>query len=153
MRVFSMQHTVPWLVWGFFKIITPFIDPVTREKLKFNEDMKQYVPAEQLWSGDWGGDLDFEYDHATYWPALNETCRVKREQKEARWVAAGKAVGELEDYLVGGTDVSVTGFQYHEGGAAQSVEGAADVSVLEEKLAETKLEDVKTNNEAAVAAA
>jgi len=49
---------IPWIVHGFFKLITPFIDPHTREKLKFNEDMRQYVPAEQLWTT-FKGDLDF----------------------------------------------------------------------------------------------
>jgi hypothetical protein len=136
---------VPWLVQGFFKIITPFIDPVTREKLKFNEDMKQYVPAEQLWSSDWNGDLDFEYDHETYWPALNELCKQKREQRLARWAAAGKAVGESEEYLSGGTDVSVTGFTYtandDKAVAARPQQEEPETSALAEKLAEAKLEE------------
>lgn len=136
--------TVPWLVQGFFKIITPFIDPVTREKLKFNEDMKQYVPAEQLWSSDWNGDLDFEYDHETYWPALNDLCKQKREQKLTRWAAAGKAIGESEEYLTGGTDLSVTGFKYTANDKdilekEQQVD--AETSVLAEKLAGANLEE------------
>ena len=114
---------VPWIVQGFFKIITPFIDPVTRGKLKFNEDMRQYVPPEQLWSTDWNGDMDFEYDHEAYWPALNDMCRARREAKMARWRAAGGVGGESEDYLAGGTDVSVSGFRY-EGEAVTSGAGA-----------------------------
>ncbi|KAL7922498.1 CRAL-TRIO domain-containing protein [Trichoderma austrokoningii] len=133
---------VPWLVNGFFKIITPFIDPVTREKLKFNEDMKQYVPAEQLWSSDWNGDLDFEYDHETYWPALNDMCEQKRQQKLVRWAAAGKAVGESEEYLSGGTDVSVTGFTYT--AEETKAEAEAETSVLAEKLEAAKLEEEET---------
>ncbi|OAA45366.1 CRAL/TRIO domain protein [Cordyceps fumosorosea ARSEF 2679] len=105
---------VPWIVWGFFKIITPFLDPVTSEKLKFNENMKQYVPAEQLWSEDWSGQMDFEYDHDTYWPAINTLCQQRREAKMARWVAAGRLIGESEDYLSGGVDTSVSGFTYKE---------------------------------------
>lgn len=130
-RYISTDKTkVPWIVWGFFKIITPFIDPVTRDKLKFNEDMKQYVPAEQLWSEDWAGQMDFEYDHDTYWPALNELCKQRREAKMARWVAAGQIIGESEDYLAGGTDTSVDGFTY-----------TGDAKGLEEKMAETTLEE------------
>ncbi|KAF3077432.1 hypothetical protein CFAM422_000327, partial [Trichoderma lentiforme] len=135
---------VPWLVQGFFKIITPFIDPVTREKLKFNEDMKQYVPAEQLWSSDWNGDLDFEYDHETYWPALNDLCKQKREQKLTRWAAAGKAIGESEEYLTGGTDLSVTGFKYTANDKEVSEKEQqvdAETSVLAEKLAGANLEE------------
>ncbi|ODA79170.1 hypothetical protein RJ55_04762 [Drechmeria coniospora] len=125
---------VPWIVWGFFKIITPFIDPVTRDKLKFNEDMKQYVPPEQLWSADWGGEMDFEYDHDVYWPALNDMCRRKRHARMARWEAAGKQIGESEEYLAGGTDESVTGFRYE----VASADGGVDVVL--EKLAGARLD-------------
>ena len=140
-------YLVPWVVWGFFKIITPFIDPVTREKLKFNEDMKQYVPPEQLWSADWGGDMDFDYDHDTYWPALNELCKKRREERRRRWEAGGKIVGESEDYLVGGTDVSVKGIKYDPAAVAAppAIEGEKEkedgLGAVEEKLAAAKLED------------
>lgn len=144
-----LTAVVPWIVWGFFKIITPFIDPVTREKLKFNEDMKQYVPSEQLWSTDWGGSMDFEYDHDTYWPALNEMCRKKREDKFARWVAGGKIVGESEEYMAGGSDESIKGVKYSEvghdkvGDAAKEKNEKSDegVEALEEKMAGADLEE------------
>lgn len=90
-----------WIVQGFFKIILPFVDPLTREKLKFNEDMSQYVPKEQLMKGYNGGELDFEYDHATYWPALTKLCEEKRNEYIKRWEAGGKQIGETEDYLKG----------------------------------------------------
>ncbi|KAM7186961.1 CRAL-TRIO domain containing protein [Rhypophila sp. PSN 637] len=98
---------VPWMVNGFFKLITPFIDPLTREKLKFNEDMSQYVPKEQLWT-EFNGGLEFEYDHSTYWPALIKMCDERREARTQRWVAGGKQIGELEDYLAGHTDQGVS---------------------------------------------
>ncbi|TQV90915.1 CRAL/TRIO domain-containing protein [Cordyceps javanica] len=154
---------VPWIVWGFFKIITPFIDPVTRDKLKFNEDMKQYVPPEQLWSDDWAGQMDFDYDHDTYWPALNDLCRRRRDARTARWVAAGRLVGESEDYLAGGTDISVSGFTYQDadadadadaGAGADAAGGGVNADnddVLEEKMAATTLAGEKA--EAPVAAA
>lgn len=123
---------VPWIVRGFFKLIQPFMHPVTREKLKFNEDMRQFVPAAQLWSSDWNGDLDFEYDHAVYWPALNDMCRRRREERLARWKAAGSLVGESEDYLAGGTDVSVGGFKY--------TGGDGEVDLVQEKMAAATLE-------------
>ncbi|KAK0719633.1 hypothetical protein B0H67DRAFT_484476 [Lasiosphaeris hirsuta] len=90
----------PWFVHGFFKIITPFIDPHTREKLKFNEDMTQYVPSEQLWTT-FKGNLEFEYDHSVYWPALMKLCTERREARKQRWIAGGKHIGESEDYLSG----------------------------------------------------
>lgn len=88
-------------MWGFFKLITPFIDPLTREKLKFNEDTKLYVPAEQLWTEN-GGELNFEYDHSVYWPTLSKICAEKRAALKVRWEKAGKRYGESEVYLKGG---------------------------------------------------
>ena len=133
---------MPFVVWGFFKIITPFIDPITREKLKFNEDMKQYVPPSQLWSADWGGDMDFEYDHSVYWPALNDLCRQRREERMRRWEVGGKEIGESEEYLRGGADVSVKGVKY-EPGKEVAVDGIAE-KLAEQKLEDGKEEEVKT---------
>lgn len=99
---------MPWVVWGFFKLITPFIDPLTREKLKFNEDMRQYVPTEQLWT-EFHGDLEFEYEHSVYWPALQKLCLERREEKKKRWEAGGKLIGEHEDYLAGHDEFGVAG--------------------------------------------
>ncbi|KXH49718.1 CRAL/TRIO domain-containing protein [Colletotrichum simmondsii] len=98
---------VPWMVNGFFKLITPFIDPMTRDKLKFNEDMRQYVPEEQLWTEFSDGKLEFEYDHSVYWPALNGMCKEKHDARTARWVAGGKQIGESEDYLGGAVEKGV----------------------------------------------
>ncbi len=98
---------MPWVVWGFFKLITPFIDPHTREKLKFNEDMNQYVPSEQLWN-EFHGQLDFEYDHSVYWPAMNKIAAERRDARKALWVAGGKHIGEYEDYLAGKLELGVS---------------------------------------------
>ena len=94
------------MIWGFFKLITPFIDPLTREKLKFNEDMARHVPPSQLLKQN-GGEVEFEYDHTTYWPALIQLAETKRLVYQARWEEAGKHVGESEDYLRGGTEESL----------------------------------------------
>ena len=119
---------MPWIVTGFFKLITPFIDPHTREKLKFNEDMAQYVPAEQMWAEFSSGKLEFEYDHSVYWPALTKLCAERREARQQRWVAGGQQLGESEDYLAGATEVGIAGPQ---------VTGTANkVEAVEEKVEE-----------------
>jgi CRAL/TRIO domain len=92
---------VPWYITTFFKLITPFIDPHTRTKLKFNEPMTNYIPSEQLLKP-FGGDVEFEYKHDIYWPALDELCTTRRNDYFARWVKAGKQIGEHEAYLRGG---------------------------------------------------
>ncbi len=105
----NVDKVVPWFVWGFFKLISPFIDPLTREKMKFNENLRDFVPPAQLWSS-MEGDANFEYDHSVYWPALNELATERRRAYRERWVRAGKQVGELEAYLKGGDQPSVSGF-------------------------------------------
>lgn len=92
---------VPWVVWTFLKLINPFIDPATREKIKYDQDLRQFVPPSQLLQT-YGGDVNFVYEHDVYWPALNELARKKKAAMTERWVEAGKKVGESEHYLRGG---------------------------------------------------
>ncbi|CAK1362446.1 CRAL-TRIO domain-containing protein [Cercospora beticola] len=96
----------PWYVNAFFKVISPFIDPVTREKMKFNEDMSNYIPKEQLWN-EFGGDVPFDYDHSIYWPAFEAEFTKKRDAYKKRWELGGKRIGEFEDYLRGGNHPSL----------------------------------------------
>ncbi|KAF2490050.1 phosphatidylinositol transfer protein [Lophium mytilinum] len=92
---------LPWYVTAFFKLISPFIDPLTKTKMKFNEPLTDHVPASQLIKNS-GGEVDFTYDHDVYWPALNSICDQKRKEYKERWVSAGKKIGESEAYLKGG---------------------------------------------------
>jgi hypothetical protein len=89
-------------------MISPFIDPHTKTKLKFNEPMTNYVPPEQLLTA-FGGKVEFEYDHDVYWPALDALCAKKRKEYVARWDKAGKQLGEHEFYLKGGPEKSLNG--------------------------------------------
>lgn len=97
----ALVTNVPFMIWGFFKLITPFIDPLTKEKIKFNEDSGLHVPREQLLK-ECGGLVDFDYEHDKYWPALNKLADQKRAERKARWVKAGSRIGEYENYLKGG---------------------------------------------------
>jgi len=57
---------LPTILSFFYKGIAPFLDPVTREKMRFNPDLFELVPREQL-DADFGGDYEYEFDHETYW--------------------------------------------------------------------------------------
>ncbi|CAI7638703.1 unnamed protein product [Penicillium viridicatum] len=96
----ALVVNVPFIIWGFFKLITPLVDPNTRQKLKFNEDLRQHVPPSQLMKAV-GGDVEFRYDHASYWPTLNQLADQRREAYRERWVQGGKQIGEFENYLKG----------------------------------------------------
>ncbi|KAH2120114.1 hypothetical protein KXW75_003373 [Aspergillus fumigatus] len=103
----ALVINVPFVIWGFFKLITPFIDPLTREKLKFNEDLRQHVPAGHLMKSV-GGDVEFRYDHSIYWPALNQLADKRRNEYRQRWIQGGKRIGEFERYLKTGTSPSLS---------------------------------------------
>ncbi|KAI5811008.1 CRAL/TRIO domain protein [Peziza echinospora] len=95
---------LPWFTWGFFKLITPFIDPLTREKLVFdNNAIKALVPLSQLETR-FGGQCDFEYEHDVYWPAFVQLCRVRRAEYIERWTALGGTIGISEVLLKGGSE-------------------------------------------------
>lgn len=98
---------MPLVVWSFFKLITPFIDPVTRDKMKFNEDLRQHVPAGHLMKSV-GGDVEFRYDHSLYWPALNQLAEQRQQEHRERWIQGGKRIGEHENYLKGGGSPSLS---------------------------------------------
>ena len=88
---------VPWLVNTFFKLITPFIDPLTRPKLRFNPNClsEGFFSPDQLLS-EWGGSAHFEYDHAHYWDALVRMCAERRELLWEKWRERGAKVGVQE---------------------------------------------------------
>lgn len=57
---------LPTILSFFYKGIAPFLDPITREKMRFNPDLFELVPREQL-DADFGGDYEYEFHHETYW--------------------------------------------------------------------------------------
>ncbi|KAG2226286.1 hypothetical protein INT45_005958 [Circinella minor] len=78
----------PWFFFTTFKMISPFMDPVTKAKIKFvyDEDkkggkedtkgvnnewvhLKDYVPSNIL-EREYGGDYNFQFNIETYWNAL-----------------------------------------------------------------------------------
>jgi TPP-dependent indolepyruvate ferredoxin oxidoreductase alpha subunit len=99
---------VPWYVTAFLKLVGPFIDPLTKTKIRYNEPLTDHVPASQLMKNA-GGECEFEYDHSVYWPALTELAEKRRNEKKERWERAGKHIGESEIYLWGGDQPSVGG--------------------------------------------
>ena len=113
-----MCALVPFMIMGFFKLITPFIDPLTRQKLKFNEDLCQHVPAAHLMKS-MGGDVEFRYDHAAYWPTLNQLADHRRAAYRERWVQGGKRIGEYENYLKTGSTPSLAQREASNGAPAE----------------------------------
>jgi hypothetical protein len=92
---------VPFLVNAFFRLIMPFVDPVTREKVKFNPKVIEdgFVAKESLMEEWWGGDNDFEYVHEKFFPALVKMTSERNERWMAKWKDLGGGIGVKEwDY-------------------------------------------------------
>lgn len=125
------QKTVSWLFWGFFKLVSPFIDPLTRGKIAFDQNLRLFVPPEQLLTP-YGGDVQFKYDHAVYWPALNELAARRKRELSERWERGGKRVGEYEGYLKGGDVRSLSEEEEAEGGKRGEVGEDGDKDKLKD---------------------
>lgn len=100
---------VPMLVNAFFKLIMPFVDPITRNKIKFNPRVVEdgYFTADQLMAYGWGGSREFEYCHEKYWPELVRMSDERRAHIKTRWRELGGRVGTSEwDMKTGWTQLS-----------------------------------------------
>uniref|UniRef100_V5GEZ1 CRAL-TRIO domain-containing protein n=2 Tax=Kalmanozyma brasiliensis (strain GHG001) TaxID=1365824 RepID=V5GEZ1_KALBG len=96
---------VPWIFKAFWNAIYPFIDPVTKGKCKFDEAIKDEVPNAQL-ASDFGGLLDFPYEHDTYWPQLVELTNRRREEQMERFrTLCNSEIGASEWVIRGGDEL------------------------------------------------
>lgn len=96
----ALLTNIPFLAWAFLKIIQPFIDPLTRQKLVYDRSFADYVPLQQL-DQDFGGEVNFEYDHSKYWPEMLRIATEKRQHYMERFDRFGGVVGLSEMDLRG----------------------------------------------------
>lgn len=89
---------IPFLLNAFYKMINPFIDPVTREKLKFNPNCVKegHFEPDMLIKENWGGGRTTEYVHEKYWPALLKMTAERKEMFKDRWRKLGGNIGVKE---------------------------------------------------------
>lgn len=66
---------LPLILNFFYKGISPFLDPVTRDKMRFNPNLFELVPKEQL-DADFGGEYEFDFDADSYWNQIVEHCGI-----------------------------------------------------------------------------
>jgi len=66
---------LPPLLNFFYKGISPFLDPVTRDKMRFNPNLLELVPKEHL-DADFGGDYEYEFEPVSYWEQIVLKCRI-----------------------------------------------------------------------------
>lgn len=82
-----------------------------------------------------GGEVEFEYEHSQYWPALNALTERRRQEYFERWVKGGKRVGEHDNYLRGGSGKSLA-----------ATESESESGELEEKLQDLAVDTIQMTN-------
>ncbi|GAC71470.1 p-Nitrophenyl phosphatase [Moesziomyces antarcticus T-34] len=95
-RAFVMN--VPWFLNAFFTAITPFLDPITKEKIRFNANLAEFVPAEQL-DVEFGGRYNYEWDFDVYWKTLTEQCGIAEDGSRKQTGAKPTAVDKHADAI------------------------------------------------------
>ncbi|KAF9486437.1 CRAL/TRIO domain-containing protein [Pholiota conissans] len=71
---------LPMLLNFFYKGISPFLDPVTRDKMRFNPDLLELIPASQL-DADFGGEHAYEFEPESYWNEIVAACGITKDGK------------------------------------------------------------------------
>ncbi|KAF9468031.1 CRAL-TRIO domain-containing protein [Collybia nuda] len=125
---------VPFLLNAFYKLINPFIDPVSREKMRFNPQVVKdsiFTP-EMVMADAWGGSSEFEYVHDKYWPALVELCESRKETWMKKWKEEGGKVGIKE-------------WKYKCGGELTSKSTEVDEKVVVEDVVTVETSEAVTN--------
>ncbi|KAK4689874.1 hypothetical protein P7C73_g228, partial [Tremellales sp. Uapishka_1] len=149
-----------WWVNAFFSGISPFLDPITRDKMRFNPKLLDLVPASQL-DKDFGGDYNFHFDHTVYWNTLTEFChiapdggRLDNDGKacvpplgngaKAAAEGMGKASAAGDEEKATAAQESETARDEKKATAAQEPETAATATPLENGMAELHVSGLKT---------
>ncbi|VEU20876.1 DEKNAAC101740 [Brettanomyces naardenensis] len=99
----ALLTNIPFLGRAFLRLIYPFIDPLTRQKLVFDADFSEYCPREQL-DKDFNGLVDFEYKQDVYFPAQVDIAFRKRQHYMKRFEKFGAVVGLSEIDLRGDSE-------------------------------------------------
>jgi hypothetical protein len=107
---------LPWILNAFITVLTPFMDPYTRQKLVFNpvinenglfrtvadaeawdvDSTSRVFEPDQLIQEGWNGLQQFTYSHCVYWKALVKLCEERHSRMFVAWHRMGGKVGIKE---------------------------------------------------------
>ena len=144
----ALVINVPFLVNAFFRLIMPFVDPVTREKVKFNPDIVKegLFAKDMVMSQWWGGDRNFEYVHEKYWKELVGMCDERTRRWRTKWKELGAKVGisEWEYKQVARVDEKELAADQADGSEKQLVSDPAIVATALPVKEEKKVENMSS---------
>ncbi|KAI0814848.1 CRAL-TRIO domain-containing protein [Irpex lacteus] len=110
----ALVVNLPMILNFFYKGISPFLDPVTRDKMRFNPDVKELIPLEQL-DADFGGEFEYEFEKNSYWEQIVKACRIApdgtrvEDDSDLHQQAAPATSSELPEKHVEKVDVQALG--------------------------------------------
>lgn len=123
----ALLTNIPFLGRAFLKLIYPFIDPLTREKLVFDANFADFVHKEQL-DKDFDGVVDFDYNHEVYYPKLVEMSHQRRTKYMERFSKFGGVVGLSEVDLRGDSEKLTIPVGKHPWNASSVDDLASDIT-------------------------
>ncbi|SCU95818.1 LAFA_0G02476g1_1 [Lachancea sp. 'fantastica'] len=94
----AVLSNIPWYCWNFIKIFQPFVDPITRSKLIYEEPFDTYIEQSQLETLH-NGRLEFVYSNDTYLDDLARCVTKRKAQMFQAFLDHGGNVGVSEDDL------------------------------------------------------
>ncbi|KAL2019091.1 hypothetical protein VTK56DRAFT_10122 [Thermocarpiscus australiensis] len=95
-----LVHNAPFIFWGIWKLIKPWLDPVIASKIHFtscNADLQRFIPQENLQEC-YGGKDSWEYKYIG--PAEGENDRMQSEEGEEAEAERWELVRQFEQRSV-----------------------------------------------------
>ena len=92
---YAVFINIPWIGYALLKVMTPLIDPNTKQRLVFDEPFTNRIDSSNL-DYHYGGDLKFDYNHESYWPDFKTKVEGRRAENYERWVKLGGSIGLRE---------------------------------------------------------
>ncbi|KAL6929201.1 hypothetical protein ACO0SA_002541 [Hanseniaspora valbyensis] len=92
---YAVFINIPWVDYALLKLISPLIDPNTKQRLVFDEPFTNRIDPHNL-DYHYGGDLKFDYDHETYWPDFKTKIEKRRKDNYESWLKLGGTIGLRE---------------------------------------------------------
>ena len=77
----ALVTNLPFILNFFYKGISPFLDPVTRDKMRFNPNLLELIDEDQL-DSDFGGNYEFEFEPNSYWDQIVEWVFLGRDSPD-----------------------------------------------------------------------
>ncbi|GAA5855526.1 hypothetical protein JCM8547_007872 [Rhodosporidiobolus lusitaniae] len=117
---------IPQIFFAFYKLVSPFVDPITKEKIRFLDkpDATTLIPPSQLQTI-FGGSINMAYDHATYFPALTKLCAERKAANLKRWEQYGENRCGLDEAVIRGARVPGEASAAAAGGGVEADVGGA----------------------------